>query len=113
MVVFFTAVVCAGASEPKPPPDGPTLWKTIGCVMCHGEGGKADTKMGQVFSISDMTTKAWQKKISDAQIKQTITKGLEREKNGRKVKMKAYDKLEPQEVDALLRHIRSFAPREG
>lgn len=73
------------------------------CASCHGEDGKAQTKMGQKEKIPDMTTDKWQSGIADAKIKDTITNGKP------DTKMKGFaGKLAPEEIDALVLHLRTF-----
>jgi mono/diheme cytochrome c family protein len=83
--------------------DGAEVWKAK-CKSCHGEDGKAQTKMGQKESIDDFTSPAWQKSESDAEIRQVITEG-----SSRNTKMKPYkDKLTPEQIDGLVRYIRTM-----
>jgi len=79
-------------------------WKAK-CKSCHGEDGKAKTKMGEKEKIPDLTNAAWQKKHSDAAIKDAITNGSKEN-----AKMKAFkDKLTPEQIDALVKHVRSLS----
>ena len=113
---FFTgigmlAAVLFSAVSPANAADGPAVWKAQKCHSCHGDTGKADTKLGKKLNVSDMTTAEWQKSFTDDQIKKAITDGVDREKDGKRVKMKAYKKLGADEVDALLALIRSWGPK--
>jgi cytochrome c553 len=79
-------------------------WKAK-CKSCHGEDGKAKTKMGEKEKIPDFSNAAWQKKHSDEQIKDAITNGSKEN-----AKMKAFkDKLTPEQIDALVKHVRSMS----
>lgn len=79
------------------------VWKAK-CRSCHGEDGKAQTKMGQKESISDFTSPAWQQHESDAELRQVIAEG-----SSKNTKMKAYkDKLTPEQIDGLVRYIRTM-----
>lgn len=79
------------------------VWKAK-CKSCHGEDGKAKTKMGQKESIDDFSSPAWQKAESDAEIRQVIAEG-----SSRNAKMKAFkDKLTPEQIDALVGYIRTM-----
>lgn len=101
-------VFSALAGEEDP---GLKIWKAQKCDTCHGAGGKADTKIGQAKKISDMTTADWQKKVTDEAARTAITKGIDRTVDGKQEKMKAYDKLKAEEIDALIKLMRSWAPK--
>jgi mono/diheme cytochrome c family protein len=74
------------------------------CKSCHGEDGRADTKMGKKHKVDDLTNKDWQAKHSDEKIKKAIVDGKA------DTKMKAYgDKLTPEQVQGLVKHIRTLA----
>lgn len=80
------------------------LWKAK-CKSCHGEDGKAKTKMGEKEKIPDLTGAEWQKKHSDADIKETITNGSKDN-----AKMKPFkDKLTPEQIDGLVKYVRGMA----
>lgn len=84
------------------------LWKSK-CASCHGKDGKGDTKEGKKKGAEDMTSKEWQKDKTDADMKKAVMEGFKREKNGVKQEMKAYkSKLKPEEVDALIAHVRAL-----
>lgn len=79
------------------------LWEAR-CKSCHGMDGRAQTKMGQRESIADMTSAEWQKGATDKALREVIAEGSKKNK-----KMKAYkDKLTPEQIDALVKHIRTF-----
>lgn len=44
------------------------------CEMCHGKNGSGNTMMGKSFKISDLRSKAVQKK-TDAELEAIISKG--------------------------------------
>ena len=105
LALLFTAVSPRGALAE---PDAKTgrLWK-VKCASCHGVDGTGKTETGGKLGIPDMTTAAWQKKVTDAEAKAAILDGFKRpdQKEG----MDAYkDKLEPAQVDALIAHVRSL-----
>jgi mono/diheme cytochrome c family protein len=80
------------------------------CASCHGEDGKGHTKEGEKMKVGDMTTAAFQKDLTDEKIKETISNGLSREKNGVKQEMKPLkDKLTPEQIDALVKYVRGLA----
>jgi mono/diheme cytochrome c family protein len=69
------------------------------CASCHGADGKGNPNIKKVPNFTDP---AWQKKTTDADMIETI-------KNGDKP-MPAYkDKLNEQEIKALVAYVRSFA----
>ena len=81
------------------------IWKAK-CKSCHGETGKADTKVGQKEKIDDMSAAGWQAKHTDTAIRKVISEGSTDNK-----KMKPFkDKLSAEEIDALVKHIRTFKP---
>ena len=83
------------------------VWKAK-CASCHGADGKGGTETGAKLGIPDMTAAAWQKKVTDAQMKTSILDGLVRP--GKTEGMEPYrDKLQPEQVDALVAYVRSLA----
>ena len=78
------------------------LWGSK-CKSCHGPDGK-----GKPPKTEDMTTPAWQKRFTDAQIRKTITDGFERDKDGTPQKMKAFKDFTPAQLDGLVAHVRSL-----
>lgn len=92
------------ARSPDPPASPDALWSKR-CANCHGETGEADTRMGRKYEVKSLATTEWQSAHDDADIRSVIRHG----KKG--TRMKAYDsKLTPQEIDALVQHVRTFAP---
>lgn len=74
------------------------------CKSCHGEDGKAKTKMGEKEKIPDMTNADWQKNHSDEKIRDSIVNGSKEN-----TKMKPFkDKLTPEQIDALVKYIRTM-----
>lgn len=82
--------------------DIPAVWKSK-CQSCHGADGKAQTKQGKKLKIDDMTAGEWQTKWSDEKMKKVINEGV------KDTKMESFKaKLSPEEIDGLIKHIRSF-----
>jgi cytochrome c553 len=78
-------------------------WKAK-CKGCHGDDGKAKTKMGEKEKIPDLTNAEFQKKHSDDQLKDVITNGSKDN-----AKMKAFkDKLTPEQIDGLVKYVRAL-----
>jgi mono/diheme cytochrome c family protein len=103
MMKRFALVMALSLATTAHAEDVADVWKAK-CKSCHGEDGKAKTKMGQKESIADFSSPAWQKAGSDAEIRQVIAEGSSR--NG---KMKAFkDKLTPEQIDALVGYIRTM-----
>jgi mono/diheme cytochrome c family protein len=97
------------ASAAKADPKTERGWKA-NCASCHGADGKGDTEKGKKEAISDMSSPAWQKKFTDAQIKDAITKGVSETRAGVKKDMDPFkDKLKPEQIDALVGFVRSLA----
>jgi cytochrome c6 len=79
-------------------------WKAK-CKACHGEDGKAKTKMGEKEKIPDLTNADWQKRHSDEVLKDAITNGSKDNP-----KMKPFkDKLTPEQIDGLVKYVRSLS----
>lgn len=106
----------AGPAPPTAPPtkeDGEKIWndKKAKCATCHGGDGKGDTKMGKSKGVTDMTTAEWQKKHTDQQIIDSILKGVNREENGKKIKMEPMKGATQRDAEALLAFIRTLGPQ--
>ena len=79
-------------------PDGAAIYKQK-CQMCHG----ADGKGFPAIKTPDLTDPKWQASVSDKQMTEVI-------KNGKKgTPMPAFaDKLKDDEIQAVVKFIRSF-----
>jgi mono/diheme cytochrome c family protein len=109
--MLVMAGILAVATSAAAAPDAKTArtWKAK-CASCHGADGKGKTETGEKLGIPDMTTAKWQKEVSDADAKKAISEGFKRE--GKSEGMDAYkDKLEPEQIDALIAYIRSLAAK--
>jgi mono/diheme cytochrome c family protein len=88
--------------------DGERMFKNK-CASCHGKDGSGKTKKGEQMGIADISTAAWQKEFTDAKIKETMVKGLQREKDGKKQKMDPLGKdLSDDELAAIIKVVRSL-----
>ena len=75
------------------------------CARCHGEDGKAETRMGKNMGARNFTDAAWHKDTKDEDIFSTIKDG-----NGA---MPAFgNKLSDEEIKALVGKVRKFKPAE-
>ena len=83
--------------------DAAEVWKAK-CKGCHGDDGKAKTKVGEKEKISDFTSVKWQEQFADADIRRVIADGSDSNS-----KMKPFkEKLTAQEIDALVKYIRGM-----
>ena len=80
------------------------------CAMCHGKNGKGDGPNGMTLNPKpqDLTTKDWQKSVSDAQVRSVILKGGGAV--GKSPLMPANPDLEskPAVVDELVKIVRGY-----
>ncbi|MFP2908795.1 c-type cytochrome [Pyxidicoccus sp. 3LFB2] len=103
MMKRFALVMALSLATSAHAEDAAEVWKAK-CGSCHGDDGKARTKMGQKESIADLSQPAWQKAESDADIRKVIAEG-----SPSNSKMKSYkDRLTPAQIDALVGYIRTM-----
>jgi mono/diheme cytochrome c family protein len=75
------------------------------CAPCHGATGAGDTAMGKKLGIPSLAAPDVQKK-DDATLAKAITAG------NKEKKMPGFEKqLSPEQIKALVAHIRSFAKK--
>lgn len=85
-------------------PDGAALYKAK-CKACHGGDGRGDTKLGRQGKVEDFTSAQWQSAWTDDKLLEVLRTGV------KDTKMKSYkDRLTPAELDAVVKHLRTFAP---
>lgn len=78
------------------------------CKNCHGEDGRAQTRMGRKHDIKSFADPEWQRQTTDEEIRKAIADGVP------DTKMKGYkDKLKPAEIDALARYVRELGKSAG
>ena len=81
--------------------DGAAVYKSK-CAMCHGADGEGKTPTGKSMKLRDLGSDEVQK-MSDEDMKKLTAEG--------KGKMPAYKaKLTPEEIDLVVKFVRSFAP---
>ena len=104
---LFLAVAAAVASAPAFAADKKIerLWKSK-CASCHGNDGKGATEKGKKMKVEDMSTAAWQTSHDDAELKNSIVKGVKDEKDGVKREMDPFEDLTPEQLDALVKYVR-------
>jgi mono/diheme cytochrome c family protein len=79
------------------------------CAACHGADGKGQTDQGKKMAIADMSTAAWQGKMTDALLKTAISDGLKRDQGGVHQEMEGYkSKLLPGQLDGLVAYVRAL-----
>lgn len=72
------------------------------CFTCHGARGRGDGPQGPMMRPPDLTDAAWQERVTDAQIAETIRKGRN--------KMPAFE-LPDQVIQGLVQRIRAGRAR--
>ncbi len=84
--------------------DAKQTWETT-CAKCHGADGKGDTKMGKKLDIKDLTDAKLQASVKDEEMLKAIKEGV---KDGEKLKMKAAEGLNDDEMKALVAYVRTL-----
>lgn len=83
--------------------DGKAMYNAK-CAMCHGSDGVAKS-MWAKRGARNFNDPVWQKEKTDEVITKVVTDGIAEKK------MPAYkDKMKPEEIAAIVKHIRSLAP---
>src|SRR4051812_23015179 len=101
--IALLVLVCAapaGATDKKAEKN----WKSK-CASCHGKDGKGHTDQGKKMGVADMSTAAWKKSKTDAQIRTAIADGA---KKGDAVMDGYKDKLDAAAIDALVKYVRAL-----
>lgn len=78
------------------------------CAGCHGTDGKAQTRLGRKSGAKDLSDKAAQAKLSDADIFKTIKEGRKNAKGEEKMEPFG-DELSDKEITELVAHVRTLA----
>jgi len=74
------------------------------CRKCHEKDGKG-TKRGKKLGVPNFADGEWQDSVTDSQMINTIT-------NGKKKMPAQKHKLSPEEIKAVVKYIRFFAPKK-
>src|SRR5215470_4850921 len=98
MAILATTVISASAADVK------ETWDKA-CAKCHGPDGKGDTKMGKKLDIKDLTDAKVQQSLKDEEMLKAIKEGV---KDGDKVRMKAAEGLNDDEMKALVAYVRGL-----
>src|SRR3954464_5036921 len=78
------------------------------CVDCHGNDGKAQTRLGKKSGAKNLTDRAAMAKLSDEEIFKTIKFGRKNSKG--EDKMDAFQNdLSDAEITALVTYVRTFS----
>ena len=80
------------------------LFKTK-CAGCHGPDGKGETKMGKMMKLKDLGSEEVQK-MSDAEIREVITKGK------KAMPPATTTKLSKEQIDELAAYVRDFGKKK-
>ena len=104
MKMFAVAVACLLAGSVSAA-DVKANWETH-CVKCHGADGKGNTRMGRQSGVKDYTDAKVVEAMKDDNAAKVIKEGIV--EKGKK-KMDPYgDKLNDEEIKALIAHMRTF-----
>jgi mono/diheme cytochrome c family protein len=74
------------------------------CQKCHDYNGKG-TKRGKRLGVPDFTDGEWQDSVTDEQLINSIT-------NGKNKMPKQEGRLGPEEIKAMVKYVRFFAPKK-
>jgi mono/diheme cytochrome c family protein len=101
--LLFVALTSAKAADVK------ANWEKH-CLKCHGPDGKGNTKMGKQSGVKDYTDPKIQAEMKDENAIKIIKEGIV--DKGKK-KMDPYgDKLNDEEIKALVAHMRGFEKKK-
>lgn len=105
LALLVTALLATSATLSAA--DVATNWDA-NCASCHGKDGKGATRAGRTAGVKDFTDAAYQKEFTDQKAIDQIKNGM-KDKDG-KEKMKAYaDKMNEEEIKAVVAFIRTLA----
>lgn len=106
IIVCSLALLCAGSLAARAA-DAKENWDK-NCAKCHAENGNGKTKMGEKLGVRDYTDAKVQAEMKDDAMAKAIKEGV-KEKDGDKVKMKAFgDVLSDDEIKALVAYTRGL-----
>ncbi len=103
-IFFFATLLVASTASAATPAEN---WETH-CAGCHGADGKAQTRIGRKAGAKDLTDKANQAKLTDADIMKLVKGGRINAKGEEKMESFS-DRLSDAEITALIQIVRNFA----
>lgn len=98
---------CAAASLIAADATGVANYKKH-CATCHGSDGKAQTRLGRKSGAKDLSDKAAQAKLSDAEVFKTIKEGRKNAKGEEKMEAFATE-LSDKQITELVGYVRTLA----
>jgi len=98
----FTLALALSSLPALAAPDAKDLWAKK-CQGCHAMDGSGNTERGRKYKVDDLTDTRWQARHSDEKILKAITEGKG------KVMKPFKDRLTPEEISALVAHVRTLA----
>ena len=98
VAVFAASLLTVTAADVK------ETWEK-NCTKCHGPDGKGDTKMGKKLDIKDLTDAKLQASVKDEEMLKAIKEGV---KDGDKIRMKAAEGLNEEDMKALVGYVRTL-----
>jgi mono/diheme cytochrome c family protein len=108
-VLLISCLALAGAaSAAEPPPDGARLYQ-LNCQLCHGPEGKAVPGFAKK-GAPNLNDPAWQKTKTDDEIKKAIEKGSAAKGSAPKVMRSFKDDLNPEQIAAIVKYVRTLPP---
>ena len=112
MRTLLGLVTCALLAPLAATPAGKTLSARENfaqhCVDCHGENGKAQTRLGRKSGAKDLTDKPRMAKLSDEEVFKTIKFGR-KNKRGEETMDAFGDGLSDKEITDLVAYVRTLA----
>jgi len=97
-VALLASAAVASAADVK------ENWEKL-CTKCHGPDGKGDTKMGKKLEIKDLTDAKVQGALKDEEMIKAVKEGV---KDGDKIRMKAAEGVNDEEIKALITYVRGL-----
>ncbi len=109
--VEVTPVLAAG-SKPKSAKEEALSFYKLRCEMCHGPGGKGDGAASAALNPKprDFSEASWQKGTTDERIRKVIVGGGPAVGLSPLMPPAPQLQSQPEVLDALVKHIRSFGP---
>jgi mono/diheme cytochrome c family protein len=103
--IFAAVLLASGCSGSTDGADGKKLFEAT-CARCHGPDGTGDPLQKIKLGVPDMTAAAFQRKVTDDDIRRTVREG------SKSKKMPSFGTFyEPRQLDALVRYVRALERR--